>query len=588
MSAKSCYAFGLVPLVAWIPPAHASVSLTVDGVDNDLKRAVTAGVDLSNYLTRDVTAAQLRRLYDKAPDEAATALRPYGYYEAIVRGEMKPVGHNWQVALHVTPGQPVTVSAVALHVGDEAAQIPAVNHALHDLEHLKGQPLNDGAYENARDAVSSALTAAGYLDAKRVTHTVTVNRATHSATIHLAWESGRRYRYGRVTFKNAPFRDHFLDRYVPFQRGDYFSQHQLLDLQQALNAGDYFTVVNVIPDTDHARDGIIDITVELAPAKRTIYTGGPFFGTDTGAGLRGGIEKRWINDRGHKWKNELVAAQRLKTLTSLYQIPMPGPDQRSFNIGANLRDANTVTSQSRTLQWVANETRQWHGWTRTLGINVLAGTFTVGKRGSENDTASGLEHGRSKLLYPEVSLSRKRSDDATFVHRGWSITVTGRTTLGGLLSDTRLVQLIGDVTWIRAFAGSNRLILRGTAGKLWTQRFGDLPPQLRFFAGGDRSVRGYAFESLGPRNAAGRVIGGEGLLVGSTQIEHYFTPHWGMAAFIDAGNAFSGTDYHPRVGAGLGLRWLSPVGMIRADVGVPLGDKHAHGVQLHVVIGPDL
>lgn len=568
--------------------AHAGIVLRVDGVDENLQNAVVAGVELSQYAHRDVTAAQVRRLYEKAPDEVQTALRPYGYYEATATGDLKQVGTDWQVTLHVVPGLPVKVTAVKVDMDGDAGKVPAVRRALRGVENLKDKPLNDGAYDGARDAVSGALTATGFLDARLRVHTVEVNRAEHSATVNLAWDTGQRYRYGHVNFKNSQFRKDFLDRYVPFKSGDYFSQNQLLELQQALNGADYFAVVNVIPDTDNAKEGTIDVDVDLAPAKRTIYTGGPFFGTDTGAGLRGGIEKRWINDRGHKWKNELVLAQRLKTLSTLYQIPMPGPNQRSFNFGANFRDADTVTSQSRTLQLVANETRLWHGWQRTIGVNVLSGTFTVGKRGGEGDNVEGLERGRSTLLYPEVTLSRKKGDNPIFVRNGWSLTFTGRTTAGPLLSDASFSQVIGDVKWIRSFWGLNRLILRGSAGKIWTSDFSDLPPQLRFFAGGDRSVRGYDFESIGPRNAFNRVIGGEGLLVGSTEVEHYFTRNWGMAAFVDAGNAFTGTDYSPRVGAGLGVRWLSPVGMIRADVAVPVGDKNEHGIHLHVVIGPDL
>jgi translocation and assembly module TamA len=568
--------------------AHAGIVLHVDGVDENLGNAVVAGVELSQYAKRDVTAAQVRRLYEKAPDEVQAALRPYGYYEATATGDLKQVGNDWQVTLHVVTGTPVQVTAVNVEVDQDAAKLPAIRRALRGVENLKGKVLNDGVYDGARDTVSGALTATGFLDARLVTRTVEVNRAEHSAVVNLEWDAGRRYRYGHIVFKNSQFRDGFLDRYVPFKSGDYFSQNQLLELQQALNGADYFAVVNVIPDTDNAKDGTIDIAVELAPAKRTIYTGGPFFGTDTGAGLRGGIEKRWINDRGHKWKNELVLAQRLKTLSTLYQIPMPGPNQRSFNFGANFRDADTVTSQSRTLQLVANETRLWHGWQRTIGINALSGTFTVGKRGGEGDNAEGLERGRSTLLYPEITLSRKKGDNPTFVRNGWSLTVTARTTAGPLLSDASFSQVIGDVKWIKSFWGRNRLILRGSAGKLWTSDFSDLPPQLRFFAGGDRSVRGYDYQSIGPRNAYDRVIGGEGLLVGSTEVEHYFTRNWGMAAFVDAGNAFTGTDYSPRVGAGLGVRWLSPVGMIRADIAVPVGDKNEHGIHLHVVIGPDL
>jgi translocation and assembly module TamA len=568
--------------------AHAGVRLVVDGVDDTLKPAIVAGLSLSQYAGRDISDAQVRRLYERAPQQLQSSLQPYGYYEATVAGELKQAGKDWLVTLHVKPGEPVKIATVELQLDPEASAIAPIRRARRAIERLKGQTLNDGAYDSARDTLSAQLTANGFLDAKLLTHRVEVNRGNHSAAIKLAWQAGQRYRFGKVTFEGSQFRPGFLDRYVPFKHGDYFAQDDLLNLQQALNGADYFSVVNVIPDVDEAKNGIVDITVQLAPAKRTIYTGGPFIGTDTGFGLRGGIEKRWVNRRGHKWKNEIVAAQRLKTLSTLYSVPMPGPDQRSFNYGANFRDANTDTSQSRTLELVANETRLWQGWTRTLGVHALSGTFTVGKHGNEPDNTPGIDHGRSTLLYAEGSLTRKRMDNATFVRRGWSISLAARSTAGTALSDTRFSQLTADAKWIRAFAGRNRLILRGSAGVTWTDNFDALPPQLRFFAGGDRSVRGYGYQSIGPLNKYDRVIGGKNLLVASTEVEHYFTRTWGMAAFVDAGNAFNGSDYRPKIGAGLGVRWLSPVGMIRVDLGTPVHNRDAHGLELHIVIGPDL
>ncbi|AGG90255.1 autotransporter assembly complex protein TamA [Rhodanobacter denitrificans] len=580
----------LLPLLLLASQAHAGVQLVVDGVADPLKAAVIAGVELSQYAGRDVSDAQAKRLYERAPGQVKSALQPYGYYDASVTGELQPIGRDWRVTLHVQPGEPVKVTAVDVQLDPEAAALAPIRQAKRALERLKDKPLNHGTYDAARDALGAQLTASGFLDARLLTHRVEVTRANHSAAIKLAWQAGPRYRYGRVHFDGSQFEDGFLDRYVPFKSGDYFSQSQLLELQQALNGADYFAVVNVLPDVDAAKGGVVDVTVQLAPAKRTIYTGGPFIGTDTGFGVRGGMERRWVNRRGHKWKNELVVAQKLKTLSTLYSIPLPGDNQRSYNVGANFRDANTATSQSRTLELVGNETRQWHGWTRTLGVHALSGTFTVGKRGSEPDNAPGIEHGRSTLVFGEAALTRKQADNPDFVRRGWLLSVAARSTAGNLLSDASFSQVTADAKWIRALGtrSRNRLILRGSAGMTWTNDFAALPPQLRFFAGGDRSVRGYGYQSIGPRNSTDRVIGGRHLLVASTELEHYFTRNWGMAAFVDAGNAFSGTDYRPKLGAGLGLRWRSPVGMIRVDLGTPIHDDRAHGIQLHLVIGPDL
>jgi translocation and assembly module TamA len=579
----------LIVLLLILPvAARAGVTLVVQGVDEPLKTAVRDGVELSQYATRPVSEAQIRRLYEEAPQQVRAALEPYGYYDASVQGSLDRTGaDDWKVTLKVQAGEPVRITAVEVTLDAAAMKVGAIRRAERAVEQLKGKVLDHGIYQKARDDVSAALTANGFLGARLVTHQVAVTRADRSAVVKLAWQAGPRYRFGGVHFEGSQFEPGFLERYVPFRRGDYFDQADLLRLQEALNGADYFSVVNVLPDV-HDADRTVDVTVQLQPAKRSVYTGGPFIGTDTGFGVRGGLERRWVNGKGHKWKNELVLAQRLKTLSSLYTVPLPGDNQRSLNFGVNFRDADTVTSQSRTLELVGNETELWHGWTRTLGAHALIGTFTVGKHGNEPDNTPGIERGRSQLVFAEASLSKKHGDNPTFVRRGWSLSFYARSTAGTLLSDTRFSQLGADAKWIRAFAGRNRLILRGSAGITSTGDFSALPPQLRFFAGGDRSVRGYGYQAIGPRNSYDRVIGGRNLLVASTEVEHYFTRNWGIAAFVDAGNAFDGFDYRPRLGTGLGVRWLSPVGMIRVDVGVPIHDAHAHGVQLHVVIGPDL
>ncbi|MFK2930003.1 autotransporter assembly complex protein TamA [Dyella agri] len=582
--------FALLPMLLFASLAQAGVQLVVRGVDEPLQQAIGASVGLSPYAHREVSEAQIRRLYAQAPAQAKAALEPYGYYDADVAAQLQPVGKDWKVTLDVRTGEPVKVTSVDVQLDAAALALPSIRRARNAIVRMRGKRLDHASYDAARDALSAALTANGFLDAKLVTRRVEVRRSDRSAAIKLAWQAGRRYRYGAVHFEGSQFKEGFLDRYLPFKSGDYFDQDQLLQLQQALNGADYFAVVNVLPQIDEKAEGKVDIMVELAPAKRTIYTGGPFIGTDTGFGVRAGMERRWVNRRGHKWKNELVLAQRLKTLSTLYSIPMPGDNQRSFNFGANFRDANTSTSQSRTLELVANETRLWHGWTRTVGMHALSGTFAVGKRGDEPDSTPGIEHGSSTLLFAEASLSRKQADNYDFVHNGWSLNFAARSTAGGLLSSASFSQLTADAKWIRAFGAKqrNRLILRGSAGHTWTDDFAALPPQLRFFAGGDRSVRGYGFQSIGPENSYGRVLGGTNLLVASAEVEHYFTRNWGIATFLDAGNAFDGIDYRPKLGTGIGVRWRSPVGMIRVDLGTPIHDSQRHGVVLHLVIGPDL
>ncbi len=585
-------------LLAAAAPAHAGrIKVMLDGVDGSLHDAVLAGLEATQYAERDVTAAQARRLYEHAQAQARKALEPYGYYAVEVDGELQENGDTYTAVLHVKAGEPVKVATLEVHVDGDADGQNDVRKAIAGFLPAIGMPLDHAAYEKSKATVQAALFGSGYLDAELVTHQVEVTRSSGTAQIHLAWKVGPRYRLGATTFEGAQFPDAFLQRYIPWNEGDFYTQGQVLSLQQRLIDADYFAIVQVEPDIEHAADGVVPIKVALAPAKRTIYTGGVFVGTDTGPGVRGGIERRWLNKRGHKLKTEAIVAMRLKTASVLYQIPLAGPDNHSLSFGANFRDENTDTSTARTFGLAATDSRIWHGWTRSLSAKFLTGDFKVAN--IEGDTT---------LLYPEISLARKRADDPSFVRDGWSLTFAARAGQKGLVSDTTFAQASADAKWIRGLGDHSRFIARGSLGATKVDDFDKLPPELRFFAGGDRSIRGYGFQTVGnplpaelvpqalaycaahPKNDCQElVIGGKNLAVASAEYEYYFKPNWGIATFVDTGDAFTSFgSYRQKIGVGIGARWRSPVGMVRVDLGVPVHDDEHHGVELHIVIGPDL
>src|SRR5690606_25915769 len=103
----------------------------------------------------------------------------------------------------------------------------------------------------------------------------------------------------------------------------------------------------------------------------------------------------------------------------------------------------------------------------------------------------------------------------------------------------------------------------------------------------DNSIRGYDYESLGPANAAGELTGGNRLLEASVEYEHPLLAQWAVAAFIDSGNAFRGSDFEARTGVGIGARWFSPLGPVRFDVAWPR-DAADRQRELHISLGPDL
>jgi len=579
----------LVIATACLAPiaAHAGkLTVQIDGVDGELKAAVDASAELVQYNGRDVTAAQARRLGDRAPDQVAKALQAYGYYNASADAELQETAGGFQASLHVKPGDATTVATLELTVPDPARDDKIVAKALREFSPGKGQRFDHAAYERSKAAVQGALVASGYLDAALATKRVEVTRAANRAEVELTWTTGPRYRYGKTTFSGDWFAEGLLERYVPWHEGDFFAQLQLLQMQQRLIDADYFAIVDVQPDLEHLHDGVVDITINLAPAKRNLYTAGLFIDTDIGFGVKGSWTRRWVNNRGHRLKSQIEVAQRLMAVATTYSIPLPGPNNRSLNFGAAYRDENTDTTTSKTASLVANESRQWLGFTRTLGLHLLTGDFTI-KDPHGNKALE--ESGHSTLLYPEAVLERKQMDDPLFVRDGYGLTLIGRVS-PGLLSDTSFEQVRADAKWIRGIGDNQRLIVRGTLGAMHVGEFDDLPPELRFFAGGDRSIRGYSYQTIGPQDANGLVLGGEDLVVASAEYEYYFKPNWGIAAFVDTGDAFTGfANFKTRIGTGFGVRWRSPVGMVRADIGVPVHDPYGQsGVQLHLTIGPDL
>ena len=162
-------------------------------------------------------------------------------------------------------------------------------------------------------------------------------------------------------------------------------------------------------------------------------------------------------------------------------------------------------------------------------------------------------------------------------------------TLGSSVS---FVQLYGRAKYIHPL-GKGRLLLRAEAGMTEVDELTSLPASVRFFAGGDASVRGYDYESLGPKEdievdgeIVSEVVGGNNLLVTSIEYDYLVRPKWAIAAFYDQGNAGNDFDFDFARSVGLGVRWISPIGPVRIDVAKALDE--GRGWALHLSMGPDL
>ena len=552
------------------------VRVFITGVSGEMKKSVSSALELKGLMSRpDASDALVRRVHRRAAKQMGKALEPFGFYHARIDSTLAEEGNTWIARFSVDPGAPTKVVEVDVGVSGPGGEDARVRKAVARFAPAPGAVLDHRIYEESKARISDALAERGYLGAEIVTKRIGVRLAEHSARVNLKFESGLRFKLGETRIEGAQFPEAMLLDYLPYQAGDDFRQEDLLKLQSRLLESDYFSEVEIEVDPDQAVDHTIPILVRVVPAKRTIYTGGVSYGTDTGAGVLGGINRRWLNDRGHKANIHSEISQNLQSLGGQYQIPLKGADRKSFLVGLSYRDETTETTiEELTILQV--------GYRR----ENEAGTFAYGLAAQSGDFEVGDLPGNSTLYYPEVRWTRRHADDFLNPAQGWSVAADLRAAPTGL-GDAGFAYARAEGKLLRPHGDMNRWVARLTLGALWTEDFDKMPPNLRFFAGGDRSLRGFGHQALGPRNRIGEVNGGRYLAVGSFEYERHLFGDFGLAGFVDAGNAFDAGDFDLAAGVGLGLRWRSPVGLVRVDLATPVAGDGS-GLRLHLVIGPEI
>jgi translocation and assembly module TamA len=564
----------------------AKIDVEIDGLAEEQREAVEATLELNEYEKRDIKSAQLRAAYKEAESQIRLALEPFGFYEVEVDSALTGDEQNgWKAKFTVRPGEPAIVRSTRVDVVGEGKEQRRVASAIAGFAPKVGDRLDHATYEASKSVIDSSLRGSGYLDAKYLQRRVTVKPDEKSADVDLRWESGERYKFGDVRFTgDAPFPESFLRDFIPWREDAFFNSEQVLNLQQRLVDADYFELVSVAPALDEKKDGRVPIDVLLKRDQRTVYSGEVYYSTDFGAGVRVGAERRWLNKKGHKADAQLEYSQRLQEAALHYQIPRPSREDRSYDFGVAYRDETTDVSRSQNFQVAASRSeKRWHGFTRTIGLKYLVGDFELGQEEEE------LEFGSSRLLYAEGTLTRRQLNDRLEPRKGYVLDLGLRLGSEALVSDTDLAQTWGRITWLIPQGEKGRIKVRGEVGAMSVGDFNALPPDLRFFAGGDRSIRGFDYHEIGETNENGLIIGGEYLAVASGEYEFYFKEDWGAAVFVDAGDAFT-EGFGVNVGAGVGLRWRSPLGPIRLDVAFPVHTDLPieQGWRVHIQLGPDI
>ena len=581
-----------VALLAGAPGGVAALELRevqVQGLaDEQMRDNVDDALSLQrlNPNRRKVlTQSRLSYLLRQVPREVRGALEPFGYYEPTVDAQVQRDGDAVTVVVVVSPGEPVRVRGRDLRLTGAASTDTPLMRRLQRFRPRQDQPFHHGVYEDSKAAMDRALAERGYFDAELAVHEVTVSRAARTADIQLAWTSGDRYALGAARFEGHKFRPGLLEKLVPWEPGTPYDQARLLALQKSLAELDYFSAIDITPEPDAAVDGQVPVKVALAMGKRSIYSAGLRAGTDTGLGVTAGVERRWVNDRGHKLKALASLAQRKNDITVQYKIPAFKWLDGWYTLAASVREEPIDLVDSQLVELVGSRSGKLGEWDLSAALNWRRERF--------EDSVSGQDYSYSTLVFPSLWAKWVRTDDLLYPRKATGVTLELRGGSTGLGSDIDFVQLRAQGHWIRGIGRRDRLLLRAEAGTTVSDEFALFPPSLRFYAGGDRSVRGYGYKEIGQffqdTNGNRYVFGGKHLMVASVEYERMFTREWGGAVFVDAGDAFDSFDaYEWEVGVGVGVRWRSPVGPVRVDIARGLGDAAQSSLRLHFNIGPDL
>lgn len=556
--------------------SHAQVSIS--GVEPQVRDNILA------YLRLDDEACgapdwRVRRLFADSEKEIRGALEVVGYYNIEIEKTLNTGDTCWQANFAITPGKPVVLRNVSIEIDTDGAQDAELQSATRKCALQPGDVLQHASYDACRRRITRVAESRGYFAAKFIERRIDVYPDEYSADITLHFTTGRRYVFGATTFDQAVLDPDLVERFVRITPGEPYDAELVRNIQRDLVSSAYFDQVVFTRNPRGEPHFDVPIHIELTPGRKMQYNAGIGFATDVGPKLRLGVLNRRLNTGGHQAEFEVNWSKVISDVGFTYRIPLDKPkDWYTFDTGYKIEDNDSFKSNLFTTG-VQRIQKSDNGWIRTLFLDLRLEDYEAGT----------LDDGYSKLLTPGIGYAFVEEDYPPRPLKGHRSNVQLRGAVEGLISDTSFLQIYGNTKWVFKLWSGGRLLPRAEAGFTLIDELDTLPASVRFFAGGDTSVRGYAYNSLGPTDPLGAVVGGENLIVGSVEIDQLIADNWSLAVFIDSGNAYNQIkDFDTATGVGAGIRWISPLGPIRFDVAVPLEKDAPDDYRIHITLGPDL
>ncbi len=560
--------------------AEQTVELSVQGIKNkELKENVRLYLDT---LDKD-TADGSERYQNNVKEYIDKALRVYGYYDSSVVFDLQPRKNVKDLLVaHVDIGEPTLLTGTDIRITGDAVDddyFKKLNSKIPE----NGTALNHEAYENYKSSLEKLAIQRGYFDAQFPVHQLQVMPSKRQAWWVMDFNSGVRYRYGNITFEHSQIREDYLRNMLEIQSGDKYLINDVSEMTNNYTSSGWFQSVMVSPEL-HEDSKTVDLHVLMYPKRKNAMEVGLGYSSDVGPRAKIGWTRPWINSRGHSLHSNLYVSSPKQTFEITYKMPLlKNPRLYYYEYSAGVENENDNDTDTKSLAATFAGLRYWNnptGWQYSLGLRMRYDKFTQAAEKEE----------KTLLVYPTASVSRARTSGGLFATRADTISLTADFGHKIWMSDVDFFSIRAKAGWIKTFAVNHRFLTRGEVGYLHTNHLERIPPALRFFAGGDRSIRGYGYKKVSPKNSKGKLVGASRLASGTLEYQYQVVSDWWLATFADAGlaaNSYNVGELH--YGAGMGVRWASPVGAIKFDIATPIRDKNnSKNIQFYIGLGTEL
>ncbi|MHB1245218.1 MAG: autotransporter assembly complex protein TamA [Sulfuriferula sp.] len=527
--------------------------------------------------TQALNATQLHRLYQAAPDDIRKLLATEGFYSPEITASIALQDKPIQIRFVIVPGLPTQVENIDLSLQGPVEQMPQLRDKL--LTQLRqtwqlpvGSVFRQAAWESAKRDTLKALLINRFPSARIASSQAVVNPQTRKVILNVVLDSGPAFSFGTLHITGLErYPSTIVERLNPIQAGSPYSQAKLLELQARLQDTTYFRSVSVSADTDPAHPDNVPVQVNVVENPSSKLGFG--IGVSTDSGLRGQIEYQDLNIMQRGWRFKTLVKLETKQQSLNTELQLPRNDLGYLDSINAFHERTDIEGENSVRSGAGVKRRRSKGRIET----TLALQYQV-----EQQSITGAADNNLKALTLNYIWTYRNVNNPMFPTRGYVFSAQLGGATRALLSDQDFVRGYTRGVYYLPVGQRDGLILRGELGGVLATSRNGIPSDFLFRTGGDQSVRGYSYLSLGVKQG-NAIVGGRYLAVGSVEYDHWLTERWGAAVFYDVGDAADSIpDLHLVQGYGIGARWKSPVGPLNLDLAY---GQAVHAVRLHFSIG---